>query len=881
MKPDGQKNEGQGEQKLADIFENAGIGIYRTTPDGRILMANPAMVRMLEFSSFEELSRRNLENKGFGPCYPRFVFKQCMEEEGRVSGLESEWVTRNGARLVVIENARVVRDGNGQILYYEGTATDITRLKRLEEELHERERLYRSAAEDSPALICHFLPKGEITFINAAYCEFLGKACEELVGSNVASLIPEQERQAVLNGISSLTVDSPSITNERRIITADGQVCWQRWTYRAFFDEYGHAVSFQAFGEDITEQKIAEEAASRNLALIHGILDNAGSVIVVRDAQGRYVLINREAEKVLGSKSEEIIGKTPYDIHSKDKAAKIMADDKEVLASCKPLHIEDQLVVNGETRIFIGTRFPLLDSAGRPYAVCTLATDMTERKKAEDALRESEQKLRAVFDNLVDGVLLVDLESRKFYMANNMICEMLGYGPEELQCLGPADIHPEKDLPYAMEKFEKVIRRELKIADDLPIKRKDGSVFYADINTFPIKIEMKEYFAGVFRDVTDRKLSEESLRESEEKYRTLVESAGESIASINKDGMFLFMNEVGAERLGGKPDDFVGKTMWDIFPGDVADRQMGSVIKVIETGESMNVVVPTILQGQMRWYNTTIGPLRDHSGKIVAVMVVARDVHELKKAEEELSKYREQMSRAEQLASLGTLSATIAHQITQPLTVIRLCLENALDELEGTSCSKAVTTRLSESIGQVSNITSIVNNFRNFARRSSDTWIGLVSVWAVAERLTSLMSETARQARVRFVLENLDGLAPVMLRERELEQLFFALIENSIQAADGKESRQIVITGSMKGKHLELRFCDNCGGISPQNIGKVFEPFFTTKPPGQSTGLGLCIAQDVVTRAGGSILVESEFGVGATFVVTLPASETMAKPQGD
>jgi len=1003
MTSEEQKAWGQAEQRLIDMFEHAGIGMYRTTPDGRILMANPAMVRMLGFSSFEELRRRSLEDGWYEPHYARSVFKQRIEEENQILGLESEWVRRDGARLVGVENARVVRDETGQILYYEGTVTDITQRKELEEKLREGEDLYRSVVDGSPALLCHFLPDGKITFVNTAYCKYFGKTREELLGKTFLSLIPEEDRQAVMDNILSLTVDSPSMTHEHKVIDSNGRVCWQRWANRAFFGEYGHVLHFQSFGEDITERRSAEEDARRGHELIRGILDNAGSIVVVRDMQGRYIMVNREVENALGIKGEEIIGKTPYDIHSSDKAGKILADDKRVIDSRRLLHIEDQLDVDGRTHDFMGTKFPLLDAAGEPYAVCTVATDITDRKKtehelrqseekfrlamettndalwdwnmvinevyrnprhatmlgyepheltpsqdeweerihpddrqlvfetlnahlagrgdawrleyrlrhksgdyvwvlgrgrviardkdgsplrmigtniditerkiAEEALRESEQRLRAVFDYMVDGVLLADVQSRKFYMGNKMICEMLGYDQEELRNLGPADIHPEQDLAYTMEQFEKAARRELKIVEGLAVKRKDGSIFYADVNTFPIVVGGREYLVGVFRDITDRKSSEASLRESEEKYRTLVESAGESIASVNRDGVFLFMNEIAAERLGGKPGDFFGRTMWDLFPKETAERQMDSVRKVIETGEGMNVVVPTTLQGQMRWHNTTIGPLRDQSGKVVAVMVVARDIHELKKAEEELSKYREQMAEAERLASLGTVSATLAHQVTQPLTVIRLCLENSLDELEGKSCSKAVIRRLEESVGQVSNITAIVNNFRSFARRSSDTWIGLVSVWAVAERITRLLNETARQAHVRFFLKNLDKLTPVMLRERELEQLFFALIENSIQAADGKKPRQIVIRGAMKDKHLELRFYDNCGGIAAENIDKIFEPFFTTKPPGHATGLGLCIARDVVTRAGGNIRVESEFGVGTTFIVTLPANE--------
>ena len=129
------------EQQFKDIFENTAVGMYRTTPDGKILMANPALVRMLGFSSFDELSQRNLEEEGFEPCYSRSEFKERMESQGQIVGLESQWVTRDGTRLVVIESARSVRDGSGRILYYEGTAEDITERKKAAEELRIRNQI--------------------------------------------------------------------------------------------------------------------------------------------------------------------------------------------------------------------------------------------------------------------------------------------------------------------------------------------------------------------------------------------------------------------------------------------------------------------------------------------------------------------------------------------------------------------------------------------------------------------------------------------------------------------------------------------------------------------------------------------------------------------
>jgi PAS domain S-box-containing protein len=203
-------------------------------------------------------------------------------------------------------------------------------------------------------------------------------------------------------------------------------------------------------------------------------------------------------------------------------------------------------------------------------------------------------------------------------------------------------------------------------------------------------------YQSIGEDVTERKLAEAALHESEQKYRTLVESAGESIATINEDGVFLFINRTGAERFGGKPKDYIGKTMWDLFPKKIADRQAAGVRKVIHTGKGKNEVALTGRQGQLRWYNTTLEPLRDSSGKVTAVMVVARDIHKLKQAEKELNKYREQMAQAEQLASVGTLSATLAHELTQPLTVISLSIGNSLAELEKTSCPDTVVEDLKE-----------------------------------------------------------------------------------------------------------------------------------------------------------------------------------------
>ena len=136
------------------------------------------------------------------------------------------------------------------------------------------------------------------------------------------------------------------------------------------------------------------------------------------------------------------------------------------------------------------------------------------RKEAEETLRESEHRVRTLFDNVADGILLADIENNKFYFGNKMICQMLGYSMKEIKNLGILDIHPKKDLPYVVKQFEEQAKKRIQLARDIPMKRKDGSIFYADINSSPITLGEKTYLTGIFRDITERKRAEEQLKAS-------------------------------------------------------------------------------------------------------------------------------------------------------------------------------------------------------------------------------------------------------------------------------------------------------------------------------------------------------------------------------
>ncbi len=207
-------------------------------------------------------------------------------------------------------------DVDGEVVI-EGLAFDITAEKRAEQALLESEQRYRGVVEDTPVLICRFLPGGEITFVNEAYCRYFGKTAQELVGTTFLTLIPENDREIVMRNINSLTVDSPSLSHEHRVVTPEATTRWQRWTNRALFDTEGKVAAYQSIGEDITDRKNYESALQEKTAYLDAILRSSTKMgIVATDLDLRITYYNPKAEEIFGYTAGEVIGRTVAEMHT-------------------------------------------------------------------------------------------------------------------------------------------------------------------------------------------------------------------------------------------------------------------------------------------------------------------------------------------------------------------------------------------------------------------------------------------------------------------------------------------------------------------------------------------------------------------------------------
>jgi signal transduction histidine kinase len=271
-------------------------------------------------------------------------------------------------------------------------------------------------------------------------------------------------------------------------------------------------------------------------------------------------------------------------------------------------------------------------------------------------------------------------------------------------------------------------------------------------------------------------------------------------------------------------------------------------------------------------FSTPFDPIRC-GREAVGIPEASTDITQIRWKKEEFAASKAHMAQTEWPGWLRHRYVGLAHDLKQPLTVIRLSLDDALDKLNAASSQlESAAEGLQEALNQVPNLMAIVDTFRDLARDPPAKTLAEVDTRMVAEKIARLFKGSTQRMRIVLRLGETDKLPPVIINEKDLEQLFFIFVENALHAADGEGTRQLIVNGAIRDRYLRLTFSDNCGGIPPENLDKIFEPFFSTKPPDQGMGMGLWTAQRIVSRVGGSVRVESEFGVGSTFFVDLPLS---------
>lgn len=378
------------------VFDNAIVGLYRTTPEGEILLVNDALVKMLGYRSAEELKARRVTDDSFHPEHPRRRFLEAMEREGEVRGLESAWKRADGSFLYVRESAKAVRDESGRILYFDGVVEDISEKHRAEQALAESELKYRELVQNANSIILRMDRRGVITFINEFGLRFFGFSEDEILGRNVMdTIVPKEEStgrklEPLIEEICRYPEKYANNINEN--ICKDGRRVWIAWTNRAVVDENGELKEIFCVGTDITAQRRAEEALARERNLLRTLLDLLPVAVYAKDREGRKILANPVEARLMGLDSlQEALGKTDYDVYPKELADKFVQDDDQVLRRGEPVLNREQplRLGDGTVRWFLVSKVPLRDSWGRIEGLVGVSVDVTDHRQAIQQLKET------------------------------------------------------------------------------------------------------------------------------------------------------------------------------------------------------------------------------------------------------------------------------------------------------------------------------------------------------------------------------------------------------------------------------------------------------------------------------------------------------------
>ncbi|HOO90979.1 MAG TPA: PAS domain S-box protein, partial [Syntrophales bacterium] len=387
---------------------------------------------------------------------------------------------------------------------------------------------------------------------------------------------------------------------------------------------------------DITDRKEAEDALQKSEKQYRELIDGMTETVWIIDFDGNLIDVNKSALEILGYPKKELLNIGLYGIDSSLKK-----EDIKALARAMPSDKVQMFETLHRTKD--GKVFPVeVSSSVVTYqgkqAIMSIARDISERKEAEKALFKSEEKFRTIFDKAGDGILIADAEEKKILQGNAAICSMLGYSENEITSLTIFDIHPPKAMPRILDEFEEQVRGKDALAEGMPVMRKDGSIFYADIAAAPTVIGGTDCLLGIFRDITERKLVEETVAKAAREWQSTFDAANDAIWILDSEHRVLQSNKT-AERLFQIPhNEIIGKLCWEIVHDTTQPIPECPIIRAQQSlsRETMELRIDN------RWFEVTADPILDEAGRFSGAVHVISDITERKQAEEALKESEKQ-----------------------------------------------------------------------------------------------------------------------------------------------------------------------------------------------------------------------------------------------
>jgi PAS domain S-box-containing protein len=751
--------------------------------------------------------------------------------------------------------------------------------------LHERVEWFRGLFEAAATGVAISTPDGRFLYANTAYCRMLGYTEDELRALNFASLThPDDLNLNFTLRDELLAGQRESVFLERRYLKKNGEVLWARHCVSATHAPAGDTTDLLVIAEDITERKLAEYALRHSEERLRLITNLVPHGIFAKDSAGRHIFANPALAELAGLTTEEIIGKDDFDlVADRAQAEAYRADDLAVIQSGNKMVIseEQRTDLSGHTRLLQTIKIPYTVAETGEPAVLGVCIDITERKRAEEALLRQQTELKVLFD-LMPAMLCFKDTKNVFLRVNQRLAEAAGKPIEEIEGKPTAEIFPLEAAKYYADDLDVIQSGKAKLGIVETLQSGDGNKIWVQTDKVPVcdKAGKVTGIVVLVQDITQRKRAEENNVRSLALLRATLESTADGILAVGPDKQILSSNEtfgkmsrVPADVLAGKDGALVVQCILDQLHSPEPFLAKLSHLYDHPLEESFDLLAfkddrvfecyshPMLVEGSP-------------SGRVWSF----RDITERKRLEQ-------QFLRAQRVESIGTLAGGVAHDLNNILAPIMM----SIDILKATSNHPQAREILKTIEVSANRGADIVRQVLSFARGLEGQRIEVQSKH-VFKDLENIIKDTfPKDVQLQFSVPN--DLWTILGDPTQIHQVLLNLCVNARDAMPNGGQLTIAVENAVldehyaamnmqakPGRYVKISVTDEGTGIPQNIINKIFEPFFTTKEPNKGTGLGLSTVLAIVKSHEGIVNVYSEVDKGTTFRVYLPATHAASEP---
>ena len=712
---------------------------------------------------------------------------------------------------------------------------------------------------------------GRINDVNPFLIKLLGFSRDEMAGKTVGELSPFKDIVSNQAMLQRLQENGYVRYHDLPLETKDGRKIAVEFVSNVY--QAGDKKVIQCNIRDITQFMQAEKASIRLASLV----ESSDDAIMGKDLNGIITSWNKGAGRIFGYTAGEMVGTSILRLIPADR----QDEENQILEKIKRgesvEHFETlRKAKDGRLVNVLVTASPIKDAAGNVTGVSKVAHDITERKRAEEALQKSEKRFRSYFELGLIG-MAISSPARGLIEVNDQLCQILGYERSELLQMSWEQLTHPDDLAAEAAVFNRVLAGDCdRYVLDKRYIRKDGQIVNATIWVECLRHAdgSADYLLGLLQDITERKRVEAALRDSEAFLNTVIEKIPHMIfVKDAKELRFVKFNQAGQDLLGYSLAELAGKNDYDLFPKDMADHFTENDRKVLRGREVVDIPeepVQTRDKGE-RILHTKKIPILDNSGQLVYLLGISEDITERRKL-------TTQLIEAQKMEVIGRLASGVAHDFNNVIAVIMGYgnlitsgldsdsplqkyageIQHAADRAAGLTRQLLVFSRKQTVLPVVLDLNETVRDLDKMLRRLIDEHIEMAIVPGKQTGRIKADSGYMGQVLMNLVVNARDA----MPNGGKL-----TIATNNVTL---DENYARTHTGAIPGDYVMLSVTDTGTGMTDEVKAHLFEAFFTTKPVGKGTGLGLATCQTIVRQSGGHIGVDSEIGKGTTFKIYFP-----------